>query len=143
MILHTGQHYDDNMSAVFFEELEIPEPQYHLGIRGNSNSEMTARMLEKIDGVLKKEHPDLVLVYGDTNSTLAGALAAKQNHIKLAHVEAGMRSFNMMMAEEMNRIIADRISDILFCSTDTAIKNLQNEGFGSFKSKIILSGDVM
>lgn len=129
VIIHTGQHFDANMSDVFFDEMHIPKPDYFLDINSMSHGAMTGRMLEKIEEVLLKEKPDYVLVYGDTNSTLAGALAAKKLHIKVVHVEAGLRSFNMRMPEEINRILTDRISDILCCPTETAVKNLQNEGF--------------
>ncbi len=143
ILVHTGQHYDANMSEVFFNELDIPEPQYNLEINDMPNAVMTARMIEKIHEVIQKELPDRVLVYGDTNSTLAGAIAAKQNHISLAHVEAGLRSFNMKMPEEFNRILTDRISDLLFCPSDVALQNLRNEGFDNFKCSRFLSGDVM
>lgn len=123
--------------------MEIPNPDYFLNINGLNHGAMTGQMMEKIEGILIDEKPDFVLVYGDTNSTLAGALAAKKLHIKLAHVEAGLRSFNMKMPEEINRILTDRISDILFCPTDTSVKNLELEGFGNFQAKIIKSGDVM
>ena len=114
VIVHTGQHFDKNMSDVFFEEMHIPKPDYHLHINSLSHGAMTGRMLEGIEGVLLKEKPDWVLVYGDTNSTLAGALAASKLHIPLAHVEAGLRSFNMKMPEEVNRILTDRISTVYF-----------------------------
>jgi len=143
LIVHTGQHYDHNMSDVFFEEMEIPRPAYNLDINGMSHGAMTGQMLEKIERVLIDEKPDWVLVYGDTNSTIAGALAAKKLHIKVAHVEAGLRSFNMAMPEEVNRILTDRISDILFTPTQTAVENLKKEGYESIGSDIILSGDVM
>jgi len=143
IIVHTGQHFDINMSDIFFNEMEIPKPNYNLNINGLGHGAMTGQMLEKIEEVLKSETPDYVLVYGDTNSTLAGALAAKKMHIKLAHVEAGLRSFNMKMPEEINRILSDRISDILFCPTEQAIKNLTEEGFKNFNIEIINSGDVM
>ena len=129
IIVHTGQHYDDNMSDIFFNEMQIPKPDYNLDINGLGHGAMTGQMLEKIEEILLKEKPDWVLVYGDTNSTLAGALAASKLHIKLAHIEAGLRSFNMNMPEEVNRILTDRISNILFCPTDTAIQNLKNEGY--------------
>lgn len=143
VIVHTGQHYDSNMSDIFFEEMQIPKPDYFLGINGLSHGAMTGQMLEKIEEVLLKEQPDWVLVYGDTNSTLAGALAAKKLHFKVAHVEAGLRSFNMKMPEEINRILTDRISDILFCPTDTAVENLETEGFTFHDIKIYQNGDVM
>ncbi|MDD4149778.1 MAG: UDP-N-acetylglucosamine 2-epimerase (non-hydrolyzing) [Bacteroidales bacterium] len=142
-IIHTGQHYDANMSDIFFEQMDIPKPDYFLGINSLGHGAMTGQMLEQTETVLLKEKPDWVLVYGDTNSTLAGALAAKKLHIKLAHVEAGLRSFNMAMPEEINRILTDRISDILFCPTDQAIKNLNKEGYENINTKIIKSGDVM
>lgn len=143
VIVHTGQHYDKNMSEIFFEEMEIPKPDYNLNINGLGHGSMTGQMLEKIEEVLLKEKPDWVLVYGDTNSTLAGALAAKKLHFKVAHIEAGLRSFNMKMPEEINRILTDRISDILFCPTETAVKNLYNEGYKNIDCKIEYVGDVM
>lgn len=143
IIVHTGQHFDANMSDIFFEEMQIPRPDYHLEINSMGHGAMTGRMLEKIEEVLVKEQPDFMLVYGDTNSTLAGALAAKKLHIKIVHVEAGLRSFNMRMPEEINRIVTDRISDILCCPTDNAIDNLMREGFGQFPCSIVKTGDVM
>ena len=143
IIVHTGQHYDQNMSAVFFEEMEIPEPRYNLEVNGASHGAMTGRMLEKIENVLVAEKPKLVMVYGDTNSTLAGALAARKLNIPLAHVEAGLRSFKMTMPEEINRILTDRISNLLFCPTDKAISNLEKEGFRHFDCQIYQVGDVM
>ncbi len=143
VIVHTGQHHDQNMSQVFFDEMEIPTPNYNLEIQGLNHGAMTGRMLEKIEEVLIKEKPDYVLVYGDTNSTLAGALAAVKLHIPVAHVEAGLRSFEMKMPEEVNRILTDRISKVLFCPTQTAIDNLEKEGYKNIDCKIILSGDVM
>ena len=143
VIVHTGQHFDHNMSDVFFTELEIPTPHYNLDIHGGTHGMMTGRMLEKIEAVFETEKPDLALVFGDTNSTLAGALAARKNNIPLAHVEAGLRSYNMRMPEEINRILTDRISDFLFCPTAQAIANLQKEGFENFECNIIKSGDVM
>ncbi len=142
-IVHTGQHFDANMSDVFFEEMEIPRPAYNLDIHGVGHGAMTGRMLEGIEEILQNEKPDGVLVYGDTNSTLAGALAASKLHIPVVHVEAGLRSFNMQMPEEINRILTDRISSMLLCPTDTAIKNLKNEGFDNFNIKIVKNGDVM
>jgi UDP-GlcNAc3NAcA epimerase len=143
VIVHTGQHFDANMSDVFFNEMEIPTPKYHLNINSLSHGAMTGRMIEEIEKVILAEKPDVLLVYGDTNSTLAGALAAKKIHIKVAHVEAGLRSFNMAMPEEINRILTDRISDFLFCPTDTAINNLKAEGYDNFDCEVIKSGDVM
>jgi UDP-GlcNAc3NAcA epimerase len=143
VIIHTGQHFDENMSDIFFRELDIPEPKYNLNINNVGHGAMTGRMLESLEDILIKEKPDYCMVYGDTNSTLAGALAAKKLHINVIHVEAGLRSFNMKMPEEINRILTDRISDILFCPTTTATGNLEKEGFNHFSSKIYLSGDVM
>ncbi|MCU0441477.1 MAG: UDP-N-acetylglucosamine 2-epimerase (non-hydrolyzing) [Bacteroidia bacterium] len=143
LIVHTGQHYDSNMSAIFFEEMNIPKPHYQLHVNGLSHGAMTGQMLEQLETIFIAEKPDLVLVYGDTNSTLAGALAAKKLHIKVAHVEAGLRSFNMQMPEEINRVLTDRISDVLFCPTDAAIQNLVQEGFNETTATIIKSGDVM
>lgn len=143
IILHTGQHFDNNMSDIFFEQLNLNKPHYNLNINSLSHGAMTGRMLEQIEEKIVFIKPDLVLVYGDTNSTLAGALAAKKQYVKVAHIEAGLRSFNMNMPEEINRILTDRISDFLFCPTEKAIINLKEEGFDSFKANIYLSGDVM
>ncbi|MAD12470.1 MAG: UDP-N-acetylglucosamine 2-epimerase (non-hydrolyzing) [Flavobacteriaceae bacterium] len=143
IIIHTGQHFDANMSDVFFEELHIPKPHYNLAINSLSHGAMTGRMMESIEAVILKEKPDYVLVYGDTNSTIAGALAAKKLHVKVVHVEAGLRSFNTKMPEEINRILTDRISDVLFCPTNEAVKNLNNEGFQNIDCQIIKNGDVM
>ncbi len=143
IIVHTGQHFDANMSEVFFEEMEITKPSYNLEINSLSHGAMTGRMMEGIEEILLKEKPDLLLVYGDTNSTIAGALAAKKLHIKVAHVEAGLRSFNMEMPEEINRILTDRISDYLFCPTDSAVNNLKKEGYDSLDATIVRTGDVM
>lgn len=140
IIVHTGQHFDSNMSDRFFEELGLPDPTYNLGISNISHGAMTGRMLETIEKVLIKERPDVVLVYGDTNSTLAGALAACKIHIPIAHIEAGLRSFNMAMPEEKNRMVADILSDSLFCPTDLAVENLKNEGR---TKRVYQSGDVM
>ena len=143
LLIHTGQHFDANMSEIFFEEMEIPKPAYQLDIHGLTHGAMTGRMLEGIEEILLKEKPDAVMVYGDTNSTLAGALAASKLHIPVIHVEAGLRSFNMQMPEEINRILTDRISNFLFCPTDTAVKNLKQEGFENMPIQIIKNGDVM
>ncbi|MDO4729278.1 MAG: UDP-N-acetylglucosamine 2-epimerase (non-hydrolyzing) [Bacteroidota bacterium] len=143
IIVHTGQHYDNNMSSVFFDEMRIPKPDYFLGVGGNTHGAMTGQMMEKIEEVAIKEMPYFIMVYGDTNSTLAGALVASKLGIRLAHIEAGLRSFNMKMPEEINRILTDRVSDILFCPTDTAMKNLKQEGFDKFNCRIVKSGDVM
>ena len=148
IIVHTGQHYDANMSDIFFDEMQIPKPNYFLGIGGKSHGAMTGQMIEKIEEVALKENPDWIMVYGDTNSTLAGAIVASKLHIKLAHIEAGLRSFNMKMPEEVNRILTDRVSTILFCPTDTAMKNLKAEGFPftlttNHQQLITNVGDVM
>ncbi len=143
ILVHTGQHFDNNMSDVFFEEMEIPKPNYQLDIHGVGHGAMTGKMLEGIEEILLKEKPNVLLVYGDTNSTLAGALAGTKLHIPVVHVEAGLRSFNMQMPEEVNRILTDRISNLLLCPTDTAIKNLKREGFDNFDITIVKNGDVM
>jgi len=147
-IIHTGQHFDENMSHVFFEELQLPKQNYNLGIGGGSHGQNTGRMIENIEIILVKEKPDIVLVYGDTDSTLAGALAAAKLHIPVAHVESGLRSFNRRMPEEINRILTDQLSTILFCPTEIAIQNLNNEGFpnklkNNYRQIIINAGDVM
>jgi len=140
LIIHTGQHYDASLSQVFFHELEIPAPRHHLGIGSAAHGEQTGRMLQAIEPVLISEKPDWVLVYGDTNSTLAGALAAVKLRLRVAHVEAGLRSFNLRMPEEVNRILADRVSDLLFCPTDAAVANLKREGLTPGIRQV---GDVM
>ncbi|NQV53175.1 MAG: UDP-N-acetylglucosamine 2-epimerase (non-hydrolyzing) [Flavobacteriales bacterium] len=143
VIVHTGQHFDANMSDVFFTEMDLPKPKHNLHIHSLGHGAMTGRMMEGIEGLLMTEKPNLLLVYGDTNSTIAGALAAKKLHIPVGHVEAGLRSFNMKMPEEVNRILTDRISDHLFCPTQTAVDNLMREGFEGFDCQIHRSGDVM
>ncbi|CAM8670393.1 WecB UDP-N-acetylglucosamine 2-epimerase [Comamonadaceae bacterium] len=140
VLVHTGQHYDKNMSDVFFDELDIPRPNYNLEISGGNHGAMTGRMLESIEKVILQESPDWLLIYGDTNSTLAGALAAAKLHVPVAHVEAGLRSFNMRMPEEINRILSDRVSKLLFCPTDTAVQNLASEGVRAGVHNV---GDVM
>jgi UDP-N-acetylglucosamine 2-epimerase (non-hydrolysing)/UDP-GlcNAc3NAcA epimerase len=140
VLVHTGQHYDDELSRVFFEELGIPAPDRQLDIHDGTNTEQTARMLAALAPLLDEVAPDVVLVYGDTNSTLAGALAAAQRRIPVAHVEAGMRSFDRAMPEELNRVLADHASDLLFCSTTTAVDNLTREGV---RDGVHLVGDVM
>ncbi len=140
-LLHTGQHYDENMSGLFFRELDIPEPDCHLGIGSASHGAQTGRMVEAIERTLLDIQPDWVLVYGDTNSTLAGALAAVKLHVPVAHVEAGLRSFNRRMPEEVNRVLTDHVADLLFAPTETAVKNLATEGIVG--ARVALVGDVM
>ncbi len=140
LMLHTGQHYDDNMSRIFFDHLGIPEPKYNLNIGSGKHGETTGRMLAGVEQVILDEHPDWVLVYGDTNSTLAGALAAAKLHVPVAHVEAGLRSFNRKMPEEINRILTDHVADLLLCPTKTAVRNLSNEGITKAVHHV---GDVM
>jgi len=140
-IVHTGQHYDSGMSTVFFEEMDIPEPAHHLNTGGGSHGAMTGEQLRRIETILLSEKPDWVLVYGDTNSTLAGALAAAKLHIPVAHVEAGLRSFNRRMPEEINRVLTDHLSDILFAPTETAQGHLEREGVAA--AQIHITGDVM
>jgi UDP-GlcNAc3NAcA epimerase len=140
-LLHTGQHFDDNMSNVFFRELDIPVPHWNLGVNGGSHGAMTGAQLEGIEEVLMEEKPDVVLVYGDTNSTLAGALAAAKLHIPVAHVEAGLRSFNRRMPEEVNRVLTDHVSHWLFAPTQAAVLNLQREGIAG--PEVHRVGDVM
>jgi UDP-GlcNAc3NAcA epimerase len=143
IIVHTGQHYDSNMSAVFFEEMQIPNPKYNLKVNGLGHGAMTGQMMEKIEEILLIEKPEAVVIYGDTNSTIAGALTAKKLHIKVIHIEAGLRSFNMKMPEEVNRILTDRISDLLLCPTSSAIDNLKNEGFDELSNLVVNCGDIM
>jgi UDP-GlcNAc3NAcA epimerase len=140
IILHTGQHYDMNMSDIFFGELDIPEPVVNLEVGSGSHAFQTGEMLKGIEDILLKERPAWTLIYGDTNSTLAGALASVKLHIPVAHIEAGLRSFNRIMPEEINRVVSDRISDLLFAPTQTAITNLANEGLSGIT---VFSGDVM
>lgn len=141
--VHTGQHYDENMSNVFFRELNMPVPSYNLNINGGGHGEMTGAMIQKLEPILLKEKPDWVVVYGDTNSTLAGSLTAVKLHIPVAHVEAGLRSFNNRMPEEINRILTDRVSSLLFCPSEGAVENLRKEGFEKFNVAIHQVGDIM
>jgi UDP-GlcNAc3NAcA epimerase len=140
ILLHTGQHFDDAMSRVFFDELDIAAPRINLGIHGGNHGDMTGRMLAGIEAAVLAEQPDIVLVPGDTNSTLAGALAAAKLHVRVAHLEAGLRSFNRAMPEEINRVLSDHVSDLLFCPTEAAVANLRREGI---VAGVHLVGDVM
>ncbi|PCJ52160.1 MAG: UDP-N-acetylglucosamine 2-epimerase (non-hydrolyzing) [Planctomycetota bacterium] len=139
-IIHTGQHYDTNMSSIFFDEMEIPKPDYQLKIKGDDHGSMTGNIMIDMEPIIKKEAPNAVIVYGDTNTTLAAALVSKKLHLPLIHIEAGLRSYNMKMPEEINRIVTDRISDICFCPTQLAYDNLVKENYGE---KLELVGDVM
>ena len=141
VIVHTGQHFDRNMSAVFFDEMQIPRPQYQLELGGLGHGAMTGRMMESIEGILQEEKPDWVLVYGDTNSTMAGALSAVKLHIPVAHVESRLRSFNRAMPEEINRVVTDHVANLLFAPTDAAVRNLAMEGIAG--KKVVRCGDVM
>lgn len=143
VIVHTGQHFDKAMSDIFFNEMGIPAPNYNLNINSVGHGAMTGRMMEEIEKIIGYENPDWVMVYGDTNSTLAGALTAKKMGVKVLHVESGLRSFNMDMPEEINRILTDRISDVLACPTEGAISNLVAEGFEQFPCIFVNTGDVM
>lgn len=151
LIVHTGQHYDKNMSAIFFEELGIPTPFCNLNVGSLSHTEQTAEIMLGIEKIINENNPDAILIYGDTNSTVAAALTASKMQIPIVHVEAGLRSFNKIMPEEINRIFSDHVSTLLFCPTETAIENLKNEGFSLSENKkatidnpnVILSGDIM
>lgn len=143
VIIHTGQHFDPDMSSVFFDEMQIPSPEYNLDIHSLPHGAMTGRMLEQIEDVLVYSSPDVVVVYGDTNSTLAGAIAAKKLGLPVAHIEAGLRSYRLEMPEEVNRVLTDRISDLLFCPTSASADNLKNEGYDRLDCRVIISGDVM
>lgn len=140
LIVHTGQHYDANMSDIFFEELNIPKPDFYLSIGSASHGKQTGEMMAKIEEIVLAEKPDFMLVYGDTNSTLAGSLVASKLHVPVIHIEAGLRSFNKKMPEEINRILTDHVSEYLFCPTDTAVQNLQNE---HVTHNVFNIGDVM
>lgn len=143
IILHTGQHFEHEMSEIFFEQMSIRQPDYNLNINSFSHGKMTGKMIETIEDVLLKEKPEWVILFGDTNSTLAGAIAASKLQIKIAHIEAGLRSFNMEMPEEINRILTDRVSKLLFCPTIRSVENLNKEGFNNFDCEIVNSGDIM
>jgi UDP-GlcNAc3NAcA epimerase len=138
--IHTGQHFDENMSGIFFRELGLPKPAYQLDIHGGPHGQMTGRMMEALEAILLKDRPDAVLIYGDTNSTLAGGLVAAKLHIPVVHVEAGLRSFNRKMPEEVNRVLVDHISEVLFCPTSASVENLKNEGI---QKGVYQVGDLM
>ncbi|MDP4289146.1 MAG: UDP-N-acetylglucosamine 2-epimerase, partial [Bacteroidota bacterium] len=140
VLVHTGQHYDAHMSQIFFDELKLPKPAYDLGIHGGHHGDMTGRMLGAIETILIEQKPDRIVVVGDTNSTLAGALAAAKLHVPIAHIEAGLRSFNRQMPEEINRLLTDHLSELLFCSTNAGVSNLAKEGI---LAGVHLVGDVM
>lgn len=140
VLIHTGQHYDFNMSEIFFRELHLPPPDYNLGIGSGTHGWQTGQMISKIEPILLSHNPNYVLVYGDTNSTLAGALSAAKQNIKVIHVEAGLRSFNRSMPEELNRVLTDHVSDVLFCPSETAVNNLSSEGI---RNNVFFVGDVM
>jgi len=142
-IIHTGQHFDDSMSKIFFEEMDIPDPHFRFNINSMTHGAMTGTMVIEIEKVMMAENPDLVLLYGDTNSTLAGVLAARKLNLKIAHVESGLRFFDNTIPEEINRLVADRLSDILFCPTQTAIDNLIKEGYGQYGIDLVRTGDIM
>jgi len=143
IIIHTGQHFDTNMSDIFFEELELEKPKYNLKINGGYHGEMTGKMMQELEPILLKETPNAILLYGDTNSTLAGAITGRKLNIPVFHVEAGLRNNDMTVPEDVNRILTDRISTLLFCPTPIAIDNLINEGFKKFDCQLITTGDLM